>query len=133
MSIRNAKRTILTGALALLGSGCASSGAHVPDPSWALVDGPVCRVRVESHYDTPVEAGATAGARQVYLGEVAPGGERDFGVPCAYRAVTVFRVVRAGGTGESRLGAHARALDATGVTVVTLRPTAARLSGAPRS
>ena len=105
----------------------------MPDASWAQVEGPVCTVRVESHYETPVEAGVTAGARQVYLGEVEPGGKREFGVPCAYRAVTVFRVVRAGGSGETRLGAHARALDVDGVTVVTLRPTAVRLSGAPRS
>ena len=132
MSKRNVKRTILVAALALVGTGCASTRSSVPDAAWARVEGPVCTVRVESRYDAPVEAGATAGAREVYLGVVEPDGKREFGVPCAYRAVTVFRVVRAGAHGEARLGAHARALDVRGVTVVTLRPTGTRLSGAPR-
>ena len=70
MNARNAKRTVLVAALVLAGTACASSGASLPDASWAQVEGPVCRVRVESSYDIPVEAGVTAGARQVYLGEV---------------------------------------------------------------
>jgi hypothetical protein len=86
----------------------------------------MCSVRVLSDYDVPIELGASAGAHEVALGLVEPEASRRFAVPCAYRAVTVFRVVRSGAFGEAHLGAHTRALDARRVTEVTLRPSAFR-------
>lgn len=91
----------------------------------------MCMVRVESAYDVPVEAGARLGAREIQLGELEPEGVREFGVPCSYQAVTVFRVARADERATTRLGSQARALDLDDVTVVTLRPSS-RFSGGSR-
>lgn len=115
-------RYSLLSTLVALSSACASAGS-THDVAWGPVDGPMCTVRVESAYDVPVEAGATVGTREIELGELEPDGARQFGVPCSFQAVTVFRVTRSGEDSVNRLGSRARALAVDEVTVVTLRPT----------
>lgn len=121
---RNTRRAALFALLALMTSACAhgaSSGSEFAN-AWGTTTGPMCEVRLESAYATPVEAGASAGAKHIELGVVDPHETRDFVVPCAHRAVTVFRVLRAGGKPVNRIDSQARALDTGRVTVVTLRP-----------
>jgi len=134
MSKRGVTRTALVVGLVLAGSSCVhgSGATSFAEVVWSPDSGPLCTVRVESAYDHPVEAGASAGARTIHLGSVDPGGSRDFAVPCAHRAVTIFRVARSGEAVEARLGAHSRALDSGEVTVVSLRPPVAGLSAQPR-
>ena len=127
MTTRNDIRFSLIVAVALLSSACASTGG--PDVAWGPVDGPMCTLRVESGYDVPVEAGVSAGSREIDLGELEPNDARELGVPCAYKAVTVFRVGRVDGRASTRLGSQARALDADQVTIVTLRPSSRFSSG----
>jgi hypothetical protein len=129
MLIRKTIRVGLVVIVALAGSACAT-GSDV-QVAWGPEAGPMCTVRVESAYDMPVEAAARVGVREISLGVVDPDGEREFGVPCAHRAVTVFRVLRSGDRDETRLGAHSRALHARRVTVVKLQPSATRLPTTP--
>ena len=84
----------------------------------------MCEVRVESDFTIPVEAEARAGGLEIDLGVVEPGSAHEFGVPCAHRAVTVYRVLRVGRGAESQLDGRAKALDADEVTIVRLRPPA---------
>ena len=128
MSKRYARRLAACGA-ALWGlAGCASVSVH--DVAWGPVDGPLCEVRVESGYGTPVEARALAGGREIDLGVVEPESAHAFSVPCAHRAVTVYRVVPAGPSSENHLDARAQALVVDRTTVVTIRPPATRRSAA---
>ena len=118
-------RTSTLAALAFLTTACAHgmpwSGGH----AHASGEASLCMVRVENAYDEPIEAGARAGAEEVLLGTVDPDDTLEFGVPCSYRAVTVYRVVDEGAEGL-RLSPRARALDPSRTTTVTLRPPAAR-------
>lgn len=125
---RNAKQLVLAMGAALMGSACATSNVH--EVAWGPVEGPMCTVRVESEYAMPVEVGARAGGMRIDLGVVDPESAHEFAVPCAHRAVTVFRVVRPGMGVENRLDAHAQALDQDRVTVVMLRSTTALRSPA---
>jgi hypothetical protein len=130
MSKRSAKFMVLAVGTALVGSACATSNVH--DVAWGPVEGPMCTVRVESEYGMPVEVGARAGGMRIDLGVVDPETAHEFSVPCAHRAVTVFRVVRPGMGAENRLDAHAQALDPDRITVVLLRSTTALRSPALR-
>lgn len=115
-------------AVALLAlSGCAHASVH--DVAWGPVDGPMCDVRVESDYGAPVEARARAGGLEIDLGVVEPESAHEFAVPCAHRAVTVYRVVSTGLEAENRLDSRAQALHRDGVTLVTLRPSTRRSAG----
>jgi len=121
----------------------ASACAHAPG-SWGDPDrdarardgrgdaSAMCAVRVESEYDVTIEAGARAGSEQLSLGTLEPDDAIDIGVPCSYRAVTVYRLVRNGAGAEVQLRPVARALDPVGTTTFTLRPTDTRIPTASR-
>ncbi len=121
MSQNNAVRLALVAVVALGASACAfGSGSNVPDLGWGMVDGPMCEVRLENGYGTPVELGAIVGGREIALGLVDRGDDQRFEVPCSYQAVTGFRILRRGQRFESRVDQRARALVPGGVTVVVL-------------
>lgn len=87
----------------------------------------MCELRVESAYDESIEAGVRAGAREVSLGTLEPDESVEIVVPCAYGAVTVFRLVlRDELGGNARVGLRSQALNPQRQTVVTMRPVANR-------
>lgn len=107
------------------GSGLALGPAPADEDS-------LCTVRVRSAYDQPIEAGVRAGAERLELGTLEPDDEVDVDVPCAFDAVTVFRVVRNGGSTDAWIGPRSRALDPLRITTFTLRPSVRRGPVGPR-
>ena len=127
MSTRRLIRISQLASTLLVFTACAHASTH--DVAWGPVDGPMCDVRVESEYTTSVEARARVGGREIELGVVEPASAHEVTVPCAHRAVTVYRVIPSGPDAENRLDIRAQALQRDDVTLVTLRPSARRSAG----
>ena len=131
MSKRTATRMILVATAAFVATSCAHAsgeGAGVgPSAATHVSDAAMCDLRVESAYDVPIQAGVRAGAQEVSLGTLKPHGSVEIRVPCAFGAVTVFRLVERDGLGGgAQLAPRAQALHPDETTTVVVRPVASR-------